>query len=70
MKSHIASSSLNDNSISYSIKDQVDTTLKSIETYVIDSHKLLGMDGKIAILHNGEIYQLKQTRVGKLILIK
>ncbi len=70
MKSHISSISLNDNSISYSIKDQVDTTLKSIEISVIDSHKLLDMDGKIAILHNGEIYRLKQTRAGKLILTK
>ncbi|WP_336432177.1 hemin uptake protein HemP [Providencia alcalifaciens] len=37
---------------------------------LIESQKLLGASGKIAIEHRGEIYQLRQTRTGKLILTK
>nr|WP_314265334.1 hemin uptake protein HemP [uncultured Moellerella sp.] len=36
----------------------------------IDSHQLLGTLGRVHILHQGEIYQLRQTRAGKLILTK
>lgn len=42
----------------------------SFENRIIDSRQLLNNEGKVAILHHGEIYQLKQTRSGKLILTK
>ncbi|QPR27151.1 hemin uptake protein HemP [Edwardsiella hoshinae] len=37
---------------------------------VIASHLLLGQDGRVIISHQGEHYQLRQTRSGKLILTK
>ena len=36
----------------------------------IDSQQLLGTVGRVHIHHQGEIYQLRQTRAGKLILTK
>ncbi|WP_409339341.1 hemin uptake protein HemP, partial [Providencia rustigianii] len=41
-----------------------------IKTDLIESQQLLGASGKVAIQHRGEIYQLRQTRTGKLILTK
>lgn len=37
---------------------------------VVESQHLLGPTGKVSIQHNGELYQLRQTRTGKLILTK
>ncbi|AKH89167.1 hemin uptake protein HemP [Edwardsiella tarda] len=37
---------------------------------IIASHLLLGRDGRVIISHQGEHYQLRQTRSGKLILTK
>lgn len=36
----------------------------------LDSQALLGADGLVNICHNGEIYMLRRTRLGKLILTK
>ncbi|MBG2912954.1 hemin uptake protein HemP [Proteus cibarius] len=36
----------------------------------INSIELLGKDGVVYIQHNGELYQLRQTKAGKLILTK
>ncbi|WP_193014509.1 MULTISPECIES: hemin uptake protein HemP [Gammaproteobacteria] len=36
----------------------------------INSTELLGKDGVVYIQHNGELYQLRQTKAGKLILTK
>ncbi|MEE4639687.1 MAG: hemin uptake protein HemP [Wenzhouxiangella sp.] len=36
----------------------------------IDSHLLLGRCGRILIRHNGQRYELRETRFGKLILTK
>lgn len=36
----------------------------------VDSRILLGKDGRIRIRHNGQIYELRETRFGKLILTK
>jgi len=40
------------------------------EVSVIDSRMLLGRDGRILIRHNGQRYELRETRFGKLILTK
>jgi hemin uptake protein HemP len=42
----------------------------SATTELIDSHQLLGKNGEVKIVHNGEIYSLRKTRNGKLILTK
>jgi hemin uptake protein HemP len=39
-------------------------------TRVFDSRELFGEAREIRIVHNGESYQLRQTRLGKLILTK
>ncbi|MDY7855248.1 hemin uptake protein HemP [Proteus mirabilis] len=36
----------------------------------INSIELLGKSGVVYIQHNGELYQLRQTKTGKLILTK
>ncbi|WP_249215759.1 hemin uptake protein HemP [Citrobacter sp. JGM124] len=36
----------------------------------IDSKKLLGPEGKVVIVHEGQQYLLRQTQAGKLILTK
>ncbi|NJR71848.1 MAG: hemin uptake protein HemP [Gammaproteobacteria bacterium] len=36
----------------------------------LDSQALLGVDGVVNIQHNGDIYMLRRTRLGKLILTK
>lgn len=36
----------------------------------IDSKLLLGPDGRVVIVHEGQQYQLRQTQAGKLILTK
>lgn len=36
----------------------------------VSSHDLLGREGRVAIVHEGESYQLRVTRQNKLILTK
>ncbi|HEY1846102.1 MAG TPA: hemin uptake protein HemP [Buttiauxella sp.] len=36
----------------------------------IDSKSLLGSDGRVVIVHEGQQYLLRQTQAGKLILTK
>jgi hemin uptake protein HemP len=36
----------------------------------IDSRVLLGADGRVRIRHRGQVYELRETRFGKLILTK
>ncbi|WP_408626254.1 hemin uptake protein HemP [Dryocola clanedunensis] len=36
----------------------------------IDSKALLGSDGRVVIVHQGQQYLLRQTQAGKLILTK
>ena len=38
------------------------------ESGVVDSATLLGAGGELAIRHNGKVYRLRRTRLGKLIL--
>lgn len=39
-------------------------------TRCIDSQELLGHDGNVKIRHRDQVYDLRQTRTGKLILTK
>ncbi|EKT57377.1 hemin uptake protein HemP [Providencia sneebia] len=59
-----------DNTTKTAVKSIADPTIQPIKVDIIDSHQLLGSDGKVTIQHRGEIYQLRQTRAGKLILTK
>ncbi|ATF93091.1 Hemin uptake protein [Cedecea neteri] len=36
----------------------------------VDSKTLLGVDGRVVIVHEGQQYLLRQTQAGKLILTK
>lgn len=36
----------------------------------IDAAQLLGASGEVKLLHNGDLYSLRRTRQGKLILTK
>ena len=36
----------------------------------VDSKALLGNEGRVVILHDGQLYILRQTQAGKLILTK
>ncbi|HGI5214907.1 hemin uptake protein HemP [Providencia alcalifaciens] len=65
------------NNMTKPLSELIDETTKSssladysVKNGLIESQKLLGSSGKIAIEHRGEIYQLRQTRTGKLILTK
>nr|WP_272517089.1 hemin uptake protein HemP [Providencia sp. PROV194] len=51
-------------------ENTVETAKQPVKTDVIESQQLLGPAGKVSIQHNGELYQLRQTRTGKLILTK
>ncbi|MCI9777929.1 hemin uptake protein HemP [Proteus mirabilis] len=53
---------LNDSSITRETSFPVIQSINSIE--------LLGKSGVVYIQHNGELYQLRQTKTGKLILTK
>lgn len=48
----------------------VETAKQTVKADVIESQQLLGPNGKVSIQHNGELYLLRQTRTGKLILTK
>ncbi|AFH95686.1 TPA: hemin uptake protein HemP [Providencia stuartii] len=61
---------MTDNITKPPIENIANSTLPPVKVDVIDSHQLLGSEGKLAIQHRGEIYQLRQTRAGKLILTK
>lgn len=54
----------------HSVSIETKPTQAILTTRMVDSQQLLNKDGKVEILHHGEIYQLKQTRSGKLILTK
>lgn len=54
----------------HSVPIEPKPTQAILTTRTVDSQQLLNKDGKVEILHRGEIYQLKQTRSGKLILTK
>ncbi|QLR03831.1 hemin uptake protein HemP [Providencia rettgeri] len=65
------------NNMTKPLSDIIEETTKSTsltdfaaKNGLIESQKLLGASGKISIEHRGEIYQLRQTRTGKLILTK
>lgn len=49
-----------------SLKQETDSPI----IHSINSLELLGKDGVVYIQHNGELYQLRQTKAGKLILTK
>ncbi|WP_074388192.1 hemin uptake protein HemP [Proteus myxofaciens] len=49
-----------------SLKRETDSPI----IHSINSLELLGKDGVVYIQHNGELYQLRQTKAGKLILTK
>ena len=48
----------------------VETANQPMKADLVESQQLLGPAGKVEIQHRGEIYQLRQTRAGKLILTK
>lgn len=50
--------------------DIIETAKQPIKADLVESQQLLGPAGKVEIQHRGEIYQLRQTRAGKLILTK
>ena len=52
------------------VAENIEIIKQLIKTDVIESQQLLGSTGKVEIQHRGEIYQLRQTRTGKLILTK
>lgn len=52
------------------VAENIEIIKQPIKTDVIESQQLLGSTGKVEIQHRGEIYQLRQTRTGKLILTK
>ncbi|WP_369310511.1 hemin uptake protein HemP [Providencia rettgeri] len=52
------------------VEQSAEKAKQTIKTDVIESQQLLGPTGKVSIQHNGELYQLRQTRTGKLILTK
>jgi len=55
---------------SYSSIKQPQAPQKQLGTRVVDSATLLGSHQEIQILHTGEVYRLRKTRQGKLILTK
>lgn len=61
---------MTDNITKQPVENIANPVVKTANVDVIDSHQLLGTDGKVTIQHRGEIYQLRQTRAGKLILTK
>ncbi|EKT62376.1 hemin uptake protein HemP [Providencia burhodogranariea] len=61
---------MTDNIAKQPVENIPNSTVQSVNPIVIDSHQLLGSDGKVTIQHHGELYQLRQTRAGKLILTK
>lgn len=44
--------------------------ISSGKTREIDSNALLGAERRVRILHAGQVYELRETRYGKLILTK
>lgn len=41
-----------------------------LNSTTIDAAQLLGANGEVKLLHNGDLYSLRRTRQGKLILTK
>ena len=46
------------------------TTASGTDSRSVSSRELLGSEGRLDILHNGEVYRLRVTRQKKLILTK
>ncbi|EMI5489597.1 hemin uptake protein HemP [Providencia stuartii] len=61
---------MTDNIAKPPVENIVSPTVQPVKVDVIDSYQLLGHDGKLVIQHRGEMYQLRETRAGKLILTK
>ena len=47
-----------------------DANSRSVNVQSVPSEQLLGPKGELKIQHNGELYSLRRTRQGKLILTK
>ncbi len=45
-------------------------THPELKSAPIDAAQLLGASGEVKLLHNGDLYSLRRTRQGKLILTK
>ncbi len=45
-------------------------TQPELKSTPIDAAQLLGASGEVKLLHNGDLYSLRRTRQGKLILTK
>ncbi|AHM74200.1 hemin uptake protein HemP [Yersinia hibernica] len=54
----------------YRPQDSADPALSSVPFSCINSQQLLGLQDVVAINHQGQIYYLRQTKAGKLILTK
>ncbi|ELX8378687.1 hemin uptake protein HemP [Providencia vermicola] len=61
---------MTDNMTKPAVKNIAKPVVQPVKVDVVDSLQLLGSEGKLTIQHHGEIYQLRQTRAGKLILTK
>lgn len=66
---------INPNKSMNKVANHLDTPLFKREQgssiiHTINSAELLGKDGVVYIQHHGELYQLRQTKAGKLILTK
>ncbi|MCK9989569.1 MAG: hemin uptake protein HemP [Rugosibacter sp.] len=53
-----------------SLATVADSSARKSEMRTVDSKELLGSHQAIQILHTGEVYWLRKTRQGKLILTK
>lgn len=47
-----------------------ETSPVQLRSAPIDAAQLLGVTGEVKLLHNGDLYSLRRTRQGKLILTK
>ncbi|MDA5474237.1 hemin uptake protein HemP [Yersinia kristensenii] len=54
----------------YHTPNASDQTLPSVPLSCINSQQLLGLHDVVAINHQGQLYYLRQTKAGKLILTK
>ncbi|MDN0108457.1 hemin uptake protein HemP [Yersinia rochesterensis] len=54
----------------YHTQNATDQTPPSVPFACINSQQLLGLHDVVAINHQGQLYYLRQTKAGKLILTK
>ncbi|WP_050115308.1 hemin uptake protein HemP [Yersinia thracica] len=54
----------------YRTQNATDQTPPSVPFSCINSQQLLGLQDVVAINHQGQLYYLRQTKAGKLILTK